>query len=156
VSDAASDGKIIEETKVHFELLDKQDRVEGIARLLLRRNRLEPHILILCPDEGFMAQLDERLWTIHPESFLAHAIAGEDSKANSMQPILLSTEIVRDNMPQVLINGCLEVPTDLSGFSHIVDFVDGWDDGLKQAARERFRTYRQLDMEPAYLGNRSE
>ena len=156
MSDAASDGKIIEETKVHFELLDRQDRVEGIARLLLRRNRLEPHVLILCPDEGFMAQLDERLWTIHPESFLAHAIAGEDSKANSMQPILLSTEIVRDNMPQVLINGCLEVPTDLSGFSHIVDFVDGWDDGLKQAARERFRTYRQLDMEPAYLGNRSE
>ncbi|MFC1567788.1 DNA polymerase III subunit chi [Pseudomonadota bacterium] len=156
MSDAASDGKIIEETKVYFELLDKQDRVEGIARLLLRRNRLEPHILILCPDEGFMAQLDERLWTIHPESFLAHAIAGEDAKANAMQPILLSTEIVRDNTPQVLINGCLEVPTDLSGFSHIVDFVDGWDDGLKQAARERFRTYRQLDMEPAYLGNRRE
>jgi len=144
------------ETKVHFELLDQQDRVEGIARLLLRRNRLEPHVLILCPDEGFMAQLDERLWTIHPESFLAHAIAGEDVEANALQPILLATEIVRDNTPEVLINGCLEVPTDMSDFSHIVDFVDGWDDGLKQAARERFRTYRQMEMEPTYLGNRGE
>ncbi len=144
-----------DETRVHFELLDHPDRVEGIARLLLRRNRLEPHVLILCPDPAFMAALDERLWTIHPESFLAHGIAVEDIESNAQQPILLATEINRDNRPEVLINGCLEVPTDLSGFSHIVDFVDGWDEGLKQAARERFRTYRQLEMEPAYLGNRT-
>jgi len=144
-----------DETKVHFELLDRPDRVEGIAKLLLRRNRLEPHVLILCPDPAFMAALDERLWTIHPESFLAHGVAVEDVESNAQQPILLATEINRDNQPQVLINGCLEVPTDLSGFSHIVDFVDGWDEGLKQAARERFRTYRQLEMEPAYLGNKA-
>ena len=144
-----------EETRVHFELLDQPDRVEGIARLLLRRNRLEPHVLILCPDPAFMAALDERLWTIHPESFLAHAIAVEAAEVNALQPILLAMDINRDNSPQVLINGCLEVPTDLSGFSHIVDFVDGWDEGLKQAARERFRTYRQLEMEPTYLGDKT-
>jgi DNA polymerase III subunit chi len=142
----------VDETKVHFELLDQPDRVEGIAKLLLRRNRLEPHLLVLCPDPAFMAALDERLWTIHPESFLAHAVAGDDAEINAQQPILLALDINRDNQPQVLINGCLEVPTDLSGFSHIVDFVDGWDEGLKQAARERFRTYRQLEMEPTYLG----
>jgi DNA polymerase-3 subunit chi len=150
MSDAAST-----ETKVHFELLESPDRVEGIAKLLLRRNRLEPHVLILCPDAGFMAQLDERLWTVHPESFLAHAIAGEDEVFNAAQPILLATDILRDNSPEVLINGCLEVPVDLSDFAHIVDFVDNWDDGLKQAARERFRTYRQLEMDPKYLGSKS-
>jgi len=145
----------VDETKVHFELLDQPDRVEGIAKLLLRRNRLEPHVLILCPDPAFMAALDERLWTIHPESFLAHGVAVEDVESNAQQPILLATEINRDNQPQVVINGCLEVPTDLSGFSHIVDFVDGWDEGLKQAARERFRTYRQLEMEPTYLASKA-
>jgi len=144
------------EAKVHFEQLEKPDRVEGIAQLLLRRNKLEPHLLILCPDPAFMAALDERLWTVHPESFLAHGVAGEDAEINAQQPILLATEIVRDNAPQVLINGCLEVPTDLSGFSHIVDFVDGWDEGLKQAARERFRTYRQLELEPTYLGSKKQ
>jgi len=146
---------VVDETKVHFELLDQPDRIEGIAKLLLRRNRLEPHLLILCPDPAFMAALDERLWTIHPESFLAHGIATGEAENNAQQPILLATEINRDNQPQVLINGCLEVPPDLSGFSHIVDFVDGWDEGLKQAARERFRTYRQLEMEPTYLGNKT-
>ncbi|MDX8404959.1 MAG: DNA polymerase III subunit chi [Mariprofundus sp.] len=140
---------------VHFELLEHADRVEGIARLLLRRNRLTPSVLVLCPDAGFAAQLDERLWTIHPESFLAHAVAGDNAAVNAQQPILLSTAIVRDNKPAVLINGGLEVPPDISGFAHLVDFVDGWDEGLKQAARERFRTYRQMGLDPSYLGSKS-
>lgn len=140
--------------QVHFELLETADRVEGIARLLLRRGRLTPSVLVLCPDDGFAAQLDERLWTIHPESFLAHAIAGADPLHNARQPILLATSIVRDNQPAVLINGGLELPPDISGFSHLVDFVDGWDEGLKQAARERFRTYRQMGLDPEYLGRK--
>ena len=139
------------ETRVHFEHLGSPDRVEGISRLLFRRGRLTPHVLILCPDDGFAAQLNERLWTIHPESFLAHGLASPDQATNARQPILLATSIQRDNNPAVLINGGLEVPPDISGFAHIVDFVDGWDDGLKQAARERFRTYRQMGLEPEYL-----
>ncbi|MDQ6998125.1 MAG: DNA polymerase III subunit chi [Mariprofundus sp.] len=140
------------EVKVHFELLEMPDRIEGICKLLLRRARLTPHLLILCPDDAFAAQLDERLWTIHPESFLAHAIVSDDVQTNSQQPILLSTNIHRDNQPAVLVNGGLEVPPDVSGFTHLVDFVDGWDEQLKQASRERFRTYRQMGFEPTYLG----
>ncbi len=142
------------ETKVHFELLEQPDRVEGICKLLLRRGRLTPHVLVLCPDDAFAAQLNERLWTIHAESFLAHDLAGADVEQNSMQPILLATSIVRDNAAAVLINGALEIPPDVSGFAHIVDFVDGWDELLKQAARERFRTYRQMGLEPTYLARK--
>ena len=141
------------ETRVHFELLERPDRVEGIARLLLRRGRLIPHVLVLCPDADFMQRLDERLWTIHTESFLAHGIDRGQPAANAPQPILLSLSVVRDNAPEVLVNGGLEVPPEVEGFSHIVDFVDGWDEDLKQAARERFRTYRDMGLEPAYLGN---
>jgi len=145
---------VSDETQVHFELLAKPDRVEGIASLLLRRNRLTPAVLVLCPDDGFAAQLDDRLWTIQAESFLAHAVAGDDMEMNAKQPILLATTICRDNQAVVLINGGLEVPTDLSGFSHIVDFVDGWDEHLKQTARERWRTYQQLSLEPKYIAGK--
>jgi len=144
-----------QETRVHFELLEQPDRVDGIARLLLRRGRLTPHMLILCPDAGFAAQLDERLWTIHPESFLAHGVAVAEVDKNSDHPILLSTVILRDNKPEVLINGGMEIPPDVSGFSHIVDFVDDWDESLKQAARERYRTYQQMGMQPTYLKGKS-
>ncbi|MDX8390741.1 MAG: DNA polymerase III subunit chi [Mariprofundaceae bacterium] len=139
------------ETKVHFEHLDQPDRIEAIARLLLRRGRLRPHVLILCPDATFMSSLNERLWTIHPESFLAHGIANDQEEGSGQHPILLSQAIVRDNNPEVLINGGLELPPDISGFQHIVDFVDAWDSTLLVASRERFRTYRQIGLEPSYI-----
>jgi len=139
------------ETKVHFELLEHADRIKGIANLLLRRNRLTPHVLVLCPDDDFMQQLDETLWTIHFEAFLPHAIATDDTDNNAKQPILLATNINRDNQATVLINGGLEIPPELQDFSHIVDFVDAWDDDLKQASRERFKTYRQLSFSPSYI-----
>jgi len=142
------------EAKVHFELLEHGDRVQGIANLLLRRNRLTPHVLVLCPDTDFMQQLDEKLWTIQPESFLPHAIVTENKEENAKQPMLLATSIQRDNNPQVLINGGLEVPTDLSDFQHIVDFVDAWDEDLKQASRERFKMYRQLSLDPQYIAKK--
>jgi len=139
-------------TKVYFERLDEPDRIEGIARLLLRRARLRPHVLIFCPDVEVMTKLDERLWTVNPESFLAHGVAGDDSETNAEQPILLATEIVRDNRPEALINASLEIPASLSGFGVIVDFNDAWSEPLQQASRERFRTYRQLGINPQYLG----
>ncbi|MDQ6958017.1 MAG: DNA polymerase III subunit chi [Mariprofundaceae bacterium] len=142
------------DTRVYFERLDEPDRVEGIARLMLRRGRLTPHVLILCPDPGFMAKLDERLWTVHPESFLAHGVDGGDKVENAEHPILLALDVCRDNQPEVLINGTCEIPPDLTGFSSVVDFVDAWSEPLLHASRERFRSYRQLGMNPQYLDSK--
>ncbi len=143
--------------QVHFTRLTRPDRVEGIAHLLLRRNRMEPAVLVICPDDPTAHRLDQRLWTIHPESFLAHALHGAPNMTAMEQPILIATEVVRDNDPKVLINAGLEIPPDLNGFEHIVDFVDAWDKTLVQTARARWRTYKSLGMEPKYLpGERKE
>ncbi|HCS13057.1 MAG: DNA polymerase III subunit chi [Zetaproteobacteria bacterium CG06_land_8_20_14_3_00_59_53] len=139
------------DSKVWFQRLDNPDRIEGIASLLLRRGRLTPQVVILCPDAGFMVKLDERLWTIHPESFLAHGVAASDAAENAQHPILLALDVCRDNKPGVLINGTCEVPPELDGFSSIVDFVDAWSEPLMQASRERFRSYRQLGLDPQYI-----
>ncbi|RMH52359.1 MAG: DNA polymerase III subunit chi [Zetaproteobacteria bacterium] len=140
--------------RLHFVHLDAPDRVEGIARLLLRRNRLRPRVLILCPEKATAQRLDQRLWTIHPESFLAHALHGAPNIDPAAQPILIATSMARDNQPEVLINAGLEVPPELDGFAHIVDFVDGWDPALTRTARERWRTYRSLGLDPQYLGRK--
>jgi len=137
--------------KVYFQHLDAPDRVDGIARLLLRRGRLQPHVLIFCPDEEFLRRLDDKLWTVHPESFLAHAPASGDPAKDARQPILLATEIVRTNRPEVLVNGAEELPPDLSGFSVVVDFVDAWDEALLRASRARYRAYRAVGASLQYL-----
>ncbi len=140
---------------VYFEHLAEPDRVEGIARLMLKRGRLTPHMLILCPDAGFMAKLNERLWTVHPESFLAHGVVGTNVDENAEHPILLALDVCRDNQPEVLCNGTCEIPPDLTEFSSVVDFVDAWSEPLMHASRERFRSYQQLSMNPQYLGKPS-
>ncbi len=137
------------DVKVHFEHLDKPDRIEGLALLLLRRQRLQPHVLVYCANEAQMLALDERLWSITPESFLPHACAGAEN--SEKQPILLATKVVYDNQPQVLMNAAMDVPHQLEGFLHIVDFVDAWHEHGLMASRERFRTYRHLGWEPNYL-----
>ncbi|MDQ6963382.1 MAG: DNA polymerase III subunit chi [Mariprofundales bacterium] len=143
-------------TRVHFTHLSTPDRIDGIVQLLLRRNRLTPRVLIVCPDDYSAQQIDDRLWSVHPEAFLAHARADSPNLPAADQPILIATTIVRDNRPSVLINAGLELPPDLNGFDHIVDFVDGWDSNLTQIARERWRTYISLGFKPAYFGNRGE
>jgi len=137
---------------VHFQPLAKKDRIEGIASLLLRRNRLTPKVIVFCPDAMFIQHLSFQLWTIEPASFLAHGIASDDGEANARQPILLTTALDIAHQATVLVNGGLEIPPVLDGFDHIVDFVDTWDESLKQAARERFRSYRQMGYAPTYLG----
>ncbi len=137
---------------VHFRPLPKKDRIEGIASLLLRRNRLIPKVIVFCPDEMFIQHLSFQLWTIDPASFLAHGVAVDDGAVNAIQPILLTTGLDVKHQATVLMNGGLEIPPSLDAFAHIVDFVDAWDESLKQAARERFRSYRQMGYAPTYLG----
>ncbi|MDQ6975463.1 MAG: DNA polymerase III subunit chi [Mariprofundaceae bacterium] len=137
---------------VYFQALPKKDRIEGIAHLLLRRNRLTPKLVVLCPDSLFIQHLSFQLWTIEATSFLAHGIATDDGNANANHPILLTEQLNHPHQATVLVNGGLEIPPVLDGFDHIVDFVDAWDDALKQAARQRFRSYRQIGYAPKYLG----
>jgi DNA polymerase-3 subunit chi len=138
---------------VHFQPLAQKDRIAGIAHLLQRRQKVTPKVLVLCPDALFVRHLSFQLWTINPESFLAHGVVGEGNADDyAAQPILLSERLDVPHAATVLMNGGLEIPPRLDGFDHIVDFVDAWDESLKQAARERFRSYRQMGYDPKYLG----
>jgi len=116
------------DTRVYFERLDTPDRVEGIARLMLRRGLSSRRSL-----NG-----KSKLSPFYPQ-----------------HPILLALDVCRDNQPEVLINGSCEIPPDLTGFSSVVDFVDAWNEPLLHASRERFRSYQQLDMNPQYLGRKN-
>ena len=143
-------------TRVIFYRLNAPDRVEGIARLLLRRGRLTPRVAIYAPDEETLTRLDTRLWTVHPESFLAHGIArADDPDWNARQPILLVRDPALANDVPVLIHAGLEIPPLADRFETVVDFVDAWDEQLLAASRERFRAYRLLGLSPSYHANDS-
>jgi DNA polymerase-3 subunit chi len=86
-----------------------------------------------------LKQLDELLWTFRDGSFLPHGCyAGEDS---GEQPILLGHAIEPDGPSDVLVNLANDIPTFFSRFDRVAELV-GSDDAQREAARERFRFYK--------------
>ena len=86
-----------------------------------------------------LKQLDELLWTFRDGSFLPHGCyAAEDS---GEQPILLGHAIEPDGPSDVLVNLANDIPTFFSRFDRVAELV-GSDDAQREAARERFRFYK--------------
>ena len=86
-----------------------------------------------------LKQLDDLLWTFRDGSFLPHGrYAAEDP---GEQPILLGHAIEPDGHNDVLVNLANDIPNFFSRFDRVAELVGG-DDAQREAARERFRFYK--------------
>jgi DNA polymerase-3 subunit chi len=83
--------------------------------------------------------VDEHLWCFEADSFVPHNLAGEGPRNGA--PVEISWQNPT-NHRSVLINLATLVPPCYSQFQQVIDFVPA-DDTLKQAARERYKFYRQ-------------
>lgn len=89
--------------------------------------------------------MDELLWTFRSGSFLPHCLfpAAEDP----CPPVLVGCSEGPDSHRDVLINLTQEVPPFFEHFTRVVEPVDE-NEKNKQAARERFRIYRDRGYPP--------
>lgn len=77
--------------RVDFYLLDR-DPAEAVVPLLARAaKQAGERVLVVSGDAAQISRIDQALWEMAPEAFLAHGIAGEGHEAR--QPVLLSLEI---------------------------------------------------------------
>ncbi|WP_108652278.1 DNA polymerase III subunit chi [Dongshaea marina] len=100
-------------------------------------------LYLLCDDRATAEQIDEALWQLDPDLFVPHQL--QDEVPGQKAPV----EIIWDAPKQsrsVLINLAREVPSFAARFEHVIDFVPA-DEDLKQLARERYKSYRQLGMQ---------
>ncbi|MDG1286469.1 MAG: DNA polymerase III subunit chi [Rickettsiales bacterium] len=95
-------------------------------------------------------KLDDWLWSYDADSFLPHGIEGSDHLAE--HPIYLTTQFDRPNKANIIIT------TDGSFFEHeteegverVLDLFDGNDETCVQAARDRWRRYKEAGAEITY------
>jgi DNA polymerase-3 subunit chi len=79
-------------------------------------------LVIGAPDR--LAALDKALWTLIPDSFLAHGMAGSAQDAD--QPILLSETVEPVNGARLLLSLEAGVPGGMDGFDRVLNlFEDG-------------------------------
>lgn len=85
------------------------------------------------------ARLDDLLWSFRDGSFVPHAIAAEN---NATQPVIIGHATEPADMRELLINLADDIPNFFSRFERVAEVVNGRAD-LRDAARERFRFYRE-------------
>lgn len=105
-----------------------------------------------------LAALDAALWTYEDRAFLPHGrdtdvppagMSGEDYAR--AQPIWLAERIENPNGARMLVlgEGVSEAP-DLADWPGAIEFIDGGDGAAVEAARGRWRAYKDAGHDLAY------
>ena len=140
-------------TRIDFYILEQvaaENHLLFTCRLAEKIYTQGQRLYIHSTSEQQAAQLDDLLWRFRQGSFIPHGIYQTALAA----PGVLPPAALQENLPihigsgatpeaglDVLINLCHEVPAFFSQFSRLAEIVEPGEPG-KQAARERFRFYR--------------
>ncbi|GAA5133952.1 DNA polymerase III subunit chi [Thalassotalea piscium] len=135
-------------TNVMFYILEQEDTsADTLALVKLQAcfqaayyYRQNQSVFIYTQDQNQAHAIDELLWSFEPDSFVPHNLVGEGPKSGAAVEISWQRPM---NRRPILINLTSTVPNFAHQFSQIVDFVPS-DEQLKQLARERYKSYRQL------------
>ena len=128
--------------KVSFYLFEKspERQVESACRLCRKILRKSAKIWLYSPDLEMQQQLDERLWSFDPSSFLAHGID------QTHAPICISA-VLPESSDWIVFNFNNQAIEQVTQFSHIIEIIEN-DEHAKHIGREKFKTYRKLGIVP--------
>jgi DNA polymerase-3 subunit chi len=121
-----------------------RDKQQFACKLSAKALEQGLRVLILAPDERAAEKLDQMLWSLPATGFLPHCRA--------RSPLAEVTPVIVDHDPgellhdQVLLNLGNSRPAFFSRFQRLIEIVT-MDDADREAARERFRFYRDRGYE---------
>lgn len=122
-----------------------RDKLLTACRLCAKAVRQNMGMLVYVPDARVHDELDKLLWTFSSTSFVAHCdIRDEDLVA--MTPVVLTDKMVTDTKFTALLNLHQHCPPEYEGFERLIE-IAGEVDQDKQAARERYRFYKEAGHE---------
>lgn len=101
--------------------------------------------LIVCDSQERMETLNSILWTFSQSAFIPHGFLGDPMR----HPVWLSLSIDNVNNADIAIvlNGTM-IPKGI--FSRCMDMFNGNDPEAVQAARERYKSYRDMELKLTY------
>ncbi len=134
--------------EVHFRNLASKPLELWLSNLAAEFFCQGQRLLIRVGSEPRLRSLDQALWTFQPASFLPHGAAGEGEDAR--QPILLTIGADNPNGATVVIavDDCSADPDE--SFARLEYLFDRNDAAGRDAARARWREWRDRGIEPIY------
>lgn len=133
--------------RIDFYVLPSADQREAelfTCRLADKAFNQSHRIFIRTRDREQAEALDELLWTFRQGSFVPHALA----EPQADEPVLIG-EALPTEASDLLINLASDLPPGWERFGRLAEIVDQTPQVL-EAARQRFRLYRERGLEPHY------
>jgi len=121
---------------------------DALPRLLTKILAAGHRVVLRVPDPERLESLNRHLWTWSRDSFLPHGTRADGFPER--QPVFLSTEIENPNGADVLVLADETGVPDIAGFARVVDMFDGNDPEAVEAARRRWRHWRDAGHTLAY------
>ncbi len=127
--------------EVWFYHLERSSLDEVLPELLERTLARGWRAVVRGTDRERLEQLDDRLWTWKPESFIGHAL--DDAPEPERQPVLLTDTVgAPTNCADALFLVDDAEPGELEPFARCLILFDGRDEAAVKAARARWRTVK--------------
>jgi DNA polymerase-3 subunit chi len=130
-------------TRIDF-YFEAGDKLQVACRLSAKAAQQKLRVLIYTADEAGAQRIDKLLWTWQSTAFLPHCMTR--SPLATQTPVLITHDPEDTPHDEVLLNLHHERPPAFSRFQRLVEIV-GRDDEDREAARARFRFYRDRGYE---------
>ncbi len=134
--------------EIRFYHLESQNLDTALPALVSKALSKGHRIVIKAPDNAEVERLNTHLWAFDPNSFLPHG--SKKDGHNTDQPVWLTDNDETPNNADVLIltHNCEH--TDLGKFKLICDMFDGRNNDAVQAARTRWKSYKEAEHDVTY------
>ena len=130
-------------TRIDF-YFEAEDKLQVACRLSAKAAQQKLRVLIYASDEAEAQRIDKLLWTWQATAFLPHCMTRSPLAAQT--PVLITHDPEDTPHDEVLLNLHPQWPPAFSRFQRLVEIV-GRDDEDREAARARFRFYRDRGYE---------
>jgi DNA polymerase-3 subunit chi len=127
----------------HFNAPDRL----GYACRLLRKAYLRKARLFVWVAQDDLVRLDAALWTMSAGEFVPHCRSDDPDLVRARSPIEIGNQLpqVRDLL--ILVNLRHDMPDEPAAFERVIEVVT-LDEADRGPARERWRQYKALGLEP--------
>lgn len=129
-------------TRVEFVKLERPEKARHLCELAEEFFLQGHRVLVMVQDDNQGVTLDQFMWTWKKAAFLPHAY---DNGAQECfdEPVVITVREENANGADVLIAGRPCSADFARHFRLVIDFAEIHDEALRDAARERFRIFRE-------------
>ncbi|MDX2112825.1 MAG: DNA polymerase III subunit chi [Alphaproteobacteria bacterium] len=136
-------------TQISFYHLTATALDQALPKLLEKAYGSGLRAHVWCESEARMEQLNTLLWTYDPASFLPHG--SEKEPHPELQPVLLGTEENAANQAPALFITHGQTVVNPTSFDRVFDLFDGKDSAATDAARARWKHYKDQGLTLSYF-----